>query len=43
MTYWLSFLGANVHFDLCADSGAADALLGSGVGLGSGTAVQTSC
>jgi len=36
--------GAEVHFDLCKDSGTAAAFLGpSGVGLAVGTATQVSC
>lgn len=36
--------GANVNFDLCRDSGAADAFFGSsGVGLAVGTAQQVDC
>lgn len=36
--------GANVNFDLCRDSGAADAFFGnSGVGLAIGTAQQVDC
>ena len=40
---WLLYAGANVHFDLCSDSGAAELLLGSGVGFGKGSAVKTAC
>ena len=36
--------GANVNFDLCRDSGAADAFFGnSGVGLALGNAEEVDC
>ena len=37
------FAGGHANFDLCSDSQSADAVMGAGVGMAMGVAVQVPC